>query len=94
MDLVEVNAAADGRELLQLCLGGGLEAFQGHVHFLQKLRHQPVFLLKQGGQQMDLLQLGIVVLGHKLLGGLDSLFGFGGIDIEIHSHPSFIGLAL
>ena len=43
---------------------------------------------------MDLLQLWIVILRHKLLGGLDSLFGFCGIDIEIHSHPSFIGLAL
>ena len=89
VDPVEVYAAADTGELLQLRLGGGLKAFHGYVHFFQKLRHQPVLLLQESHQQVNLLQLGVVVLSHQLLSGLDSLFGFSGIDIEIHSHPSF-----
>ena len=34
MNLIKVNAAADGGEFLHFCLDGGLDALQSHVHFL------------------------------------------------------------
>ena len=91
LNLVKAHAAADTGQLLKLCPGCRPEALQSNIHLFQKLGNQPILLLQQSHQQMDLLQLGVVILRHQLLGGLDGLFGFIRIDIKIHKSSFFLG---
>ena len=92
--LVKIHAAADSRDLLQLSVCGGIHAFQGDTHLFQQLGNQPIALTQKGTEQVNLLQLLIVILCRNALCVLDSLFGLVGVDIKIHSHPSFLVLAL
>ena len=63
---------------------GGGKAAGLHVHFLEQLGDQPVFLAGDGQQQVLGLQGVVLVLHGQLLGGLDGLDGLLGILVGIH----------
>ena len=76
IDFVRLPSAGDPGELAKLRLGGCLQALHGDVHFPQQLGNQSPILLQQGGEQMDLLQLLMVVANGKILCVLNGLLGF------------------
>ena len=95
-DVVLVGLAAGAghaRELVQLRVDGGFETFGREAHLFQQLRHKAVFLPQQGGEQVDLLDLLVLVFNGQLLGGLDGLQRFLGIVLCVHGNTSVSGVS-
>ena len=64
----------------------GGEGGQGDAHGGEKLGDEPGVVGQQGGQQVDLLDLGVAVLRGQGLGQPDGLGGFLGQFLSVHSH--------
>ena len=95
-DVVLVGLAAGAghaRELVQLRVDGGFETFGREAHLFQQLRHKAVFLPQQGGEQVDLLDLLVLVFNGQLLGGLNGLQRFLGIVLCVHGNTSVSGVS-
>ena len=76
INLVGLPCAGDAGELGNLCHGGSGQAFHGDAHLGQQLGDQPTILLQQGGQQVNLLQLLMVVANRQILRFLNGFLRF------------------
>ena len=88
VDLAHLRVAGDVRARRELLLDAGLDVRDGGAGLLDDLRHEAVFLEKQGEEQMLDIHLLVSEADRNFPRGLDGLLGFLCQFVNIHSWKS------